>query len=107
MLPRESGLQIIEQSREHFAILNAVLNSPEIERVVCATDASGCSIHSSAWEPCRSRKTSSRKIVLKDDTLRAIASRKPKSLADLMQVKGAGPRLLQKHGVAILQVVRR
>ena len=44
MLPREWGLQIIEQSREHF---------------------------------------------------------------DLMQVKGAGPRLLQKHGVAILQVVRR
>jgi len=45
-------------------------------------------------------------LILKDDMLRAIASRKPKSLADLMQIKGAGPRLLQKHGVAILQVVR-
>jgi len=45
-------------------------------------------------------------LILKDETLRAIASKKPLSLADLMQVKGAGLRLLQKHGVAILKVVR-
>ena len=39
MLPSEWGLRVLEQTKEHFAIVEAVLNSTEIERVVCATDA--------------------------------------------------------------------
>jgi DNA topoisomerase III len=39
MLPKEWALRVLEQTRDHFAVVEAVLNSPEIERVVCATDA--------------------------------------------------------------------
>jgi DNA topoisomerase-3 len=39
MLPRDWALRVLEQTRDHFAVVAALLNSKEIERVVCATDA--------------------------------------------------------------------
>ncbi|OFX26501.1 MAG: hypothetical protein A2V77_22105 [Anaeromyxobacter sp. RBG_16_69_14] len=39
MLPREWSLRVLAQTKDHFAIVEALLNSSEIERVVCATDA--------------------------------------------------------------------
>ncbi|HEY3450038.1 MAG TPA: DNA topoisomerase 3 [Myxococcales bacterium] len=39
MLPREWPLEIFEQTKDHFAVVKRVLNSAEVERVVCATDA--------------------------------------------------------------------
>jgi DNA topoisomerase-3 len=39
MLPRDWGLRVLAQTKDHFAIVEALLNSSEIERVVCATDA--------------------------------------------------------------------
>jgi RecQ family ATP-dependent DNA helicase len=44
-------------------------------------------------------------VILHDKTLLAIASAKPGTLADLVQIKGAGPKLAHKHGVAILRIV--
>ncbi|MFH0900081.1 MAG: DNA topoisomerase 3 [Pseudomonadota bacterium] len=45
-------------------------------------------------------------VILTDKTLLAIASVKPTSLAALRQIKGSGPKLVEKHGAAILQVVK-
>ena len=45
-------------------------------------------------------------VILTDKTLLAIACVKPTSLAALLQIKGAGPKLVEKHGAAILQVVK-
>ena len=45
-------------------------------------------------------------MILNDKTLQAIASAKPGSLEALLQVKGAGPKLLEKHGAAILEMVK-
>jgi superfamily II DNA helicase RecQ len=45
-------------------------------------------------------------VILTDRTLQAIASAKPASLAELLEIRGAGPKLAEKHGAAILQVVR-
>ncbi|MFL5273490.1 MAG: DNA topoisomerase, partial [Anaeromyxobacteraceae bacterium] len=39
MLPREWALRVLEQTRDHFGVVAALLNSKEVERVVCATDA--------------------------------------------------------------------
>ena len=39
MLPKSWELRVLEQTREHYAILEALLLSSEIDRVVCATDA--------------------------------------------------------------------
>ena len=39
MLPKEWALRVLEPTQDHFAVVEALLNSPEIERVVCATDA--------------------------------------------------------------------
>ncbi len=39
MLPKEWALRVLERTQDHFAVVEALLNSPEIERVVCATDA--------------------------------------------------------------------
>ena len=45
-------------------------------------------------------------VILTDRTLQAIAGTKPTTLAELFHVKGMGPKLVQKYGGAILQVVR-
>ena len=45
-------------------------------------------------------------VILSDRTLQAIAREKPASPAALLEVKGAGPKLVEKHGAAILQVIR-
>jgi superfamily II DNA helicase RecQ len=45
-------------------------------------------------------------VILTDRTLRAIASAKPASLAGLLEVNGIGPKLAEKHGAAILELVR-
>jgi DNA topoisomerase-3 len=45
-------------------------------------------------------------VILTDRTLQAIASAKPASLAELLEVRGAGPKLAEKHGAAILQLVK-
>jgi superfamily II DNA helicase RecQ len=45
-------------------------------------------------------------VILTDRTLRAIASARPGSLAELLEVKGTGPKLAEKHGAAILELVR-
>ncbi|MFL5260956.1 MAG: DNA topoisomerase 3 [Anaeromyxobacteraceae bacterium] len=39
MLPREWGLRVLDQTRDHFAVVATVLGSKDVERVVCATDA--------------------------------------------------------------------
>jgi DNA topoisomerase III len=39
MLPREWALRVLEQTRDHFAVVAALLASKETDRVVCATDA--------------------------------------------------------------------
>jgi DNA topoisomerase-3 len=39
MLPREWPLSVHEQTRAHFAEVKALLTSPEVQKVVCATDA--------------------------------------------------------------------
>ena len=39
MLPKEWGLKVLEQTRDHFEIVQSILNSAEVERVICATDA--------------------------------------------------------------------
>lgn len=39
MLPRDWPLQVHEQTRTHFAEVKSLLTSPEVEKVVCATDA--------------------------------------------------------------------
>ncbi|HEY3354880.1 MAG TPA: DNA topoisomerase, partial [Polyangia bacterium] len=39
MLPREWRLRVHQQTADHFALVAAVLNAPEVTRVVCATDA--------------------------------------------------------------------
>jgi superfamily II DNA helicase RecQ len=45
-------------------------------------------------------------VIFNDRTLQAIACAKPTSLAALLQIKGAGPKLVEKHGAAILQVMK-
>jgi DNA topoisomerase-3 len=39
MLPREWPLVVIDRTKEQFALVKRVLNAPDTERVVCATDA--------------------------------------------------------------------
>jgi DNA topoisomerase-3 len=39
MLPREWPLVVPEDTRDQFAVVKKVINAPEVERVVCATDA--------------------------------------------------------------------
>ncbi|MGI5865722.1 MAG: DNA topoisomerase 3, partial [Myxococcales bacterium] len=39
MLPRDWPLKVLKDGRDQFHALEAVLNSPKVERVVCATDA--------------------------------------------------------------------
>ena len=39
MLPGEWPLKVDEDTRKQFAVVRAVINAPEVERVVCATDA--------------------------------------------------------------------
>jgi RecQ family ATP-dependent DNA helicase len=45
-------------------------------------------------------------LIMNDKTLLAIAYATPSTIADLLQVRGAGPKLVKKHGEAILRVVR-
>jgi DNA topoisomerase-3 len=44
--------------------------------------------------------------VLTDRTLLAIASARPTDEAALLEVPGIGPRLLQKYGAKLLEIVR-
>jgi DNA topoisomerase-3 len=39
MLPRDWPLVVPEDTRDQFAVVKKVINAPEVERVVCATDA--------------------------------------------------------------------
>ncbi|HWQ52199.1 MAG TPA: DNA topoisomerase 3 [Bryobacteraceae bacterium] len=39
MLPREWPLVVYEKTRDQFEVVRAILNSPKVSRVVCATDA--------------------------------------------------------------------
>jgi DNA topoisomerase-3 len=45
-------------------------------------------------------------VVLTDRVLQAIGCSKPASLSALLEIKGAGPKLAEKHGAEILQLVR-
>jgi superfamily II DNA helicase RecQ len=45
-------------------------------------------------------------LVMNDKTLVAIACATPRTTEDLLQVRGAGPKLVKKHGEAILRAVR-
>jgi DNA topoisomerase-3 len=44
--------------------------------------------------------------IMNDRTLEAIACQKPANLSALLQIKGAGPKLVERHGVAILQMLK-
>ena len=44
-------------------------------------------------------------VILNDKALQAIACARPTSLAALLEIKGAGQKLVEKHGAAILQVM--
>jgi superfamily II DNA helicase RecQ len=44
--------------------------------------------------------------ILHDKTLRAIAGARPASAAELLRIKGIGPKLAEKHGAEILGIVR-
>ncbi len=39
MLPRDWPLVVYEQTKDQFEVVRRILNSPEVERVICATDA--------------------------------------------------------------------
>ena len=39
MLPREWPLVVCEQTKDQFEVVRRILNLPEVERVICATDA--------------------------------------------------------------------
>ena len=39
MLPAEWPLVVREQAREQFDVVAKIINSPKVERVICATDA--------------------------------------------------------------------
>ncbi|NJL27730.1 MAG: RecQ family ATP-dependent DNA helicase, partial [Thermoanaerobaculia bacterium] len=58
MLPREWPLVVAEKTREQFEIVRKLLNAPETERVVCATDAGreGELIFRYIYEAARCRK---------------------------------------------------
>jgi len=45
-------------------------------------------------------------VILDDKTIQAIACVQPTTLAALLQVKGVRPKLVEKHGAAILGLVR-
>jgi DNA topoisomerase-3 len=45
-------------------------------------------------------------VILNDKALQAVAGARPTSLTALLQIKGVGPKLAEKHGPAILQVVK-
>ena len=46
-------------------------------------------------------------LVMNDRVLQAIASKKPKSQADLLAISGFGPRLAAKYGLKILSLVEK
>jgi ATP-dependent DNA helicase RecQ len=46
-------------------------------------------------------------VIFHDSHLRAIAKRRPATLEDLSELKGVGPRKLEKYGTAVIELVRK
>jgi ATP-dependent DNA helicase RecQ len=61
-----------------------------------------------AWRTARARADSVAPfIVFHDSTIEAIATRRPRSIAELRRVPGVGPMKLDRYGDEIIEVVVR